>query len=177
MKRIFIGSFVKIPDLKYEKIKKDFGGIIAGKWIPEKNFHITYTFIGNSSDKDINNIRQVLSPILNKEIEVDIQFSGLGAFPNIYNPRVFFVKIKDTNGELSRLNSFISEKLAVLGYKSDKNFVPHITLKRIKHVKKQQFLNTMNRYSDIDFGSQAYIEVNIIESILTPEGAIYKKLD
>ena len=178
-KRIFIGSFINIASFskKYSQIKKEFGGTLKGRWIPEKNFHITYKFIGEVDENSLSDIRQVLGGLVNKKIEVDLEFSGLGAFPNIYNPRVFFIKVEDKTGELKILYEYINEKLALLGYKSEKSFIPHVTLKRIKGVDNKKFLEKMKKYSEINLGNQTNIEVNIIESILTPKGAEYKKLD
>ena len=47
MKRIFIGSFVNIDKKIYLSLKKDFGGLIVGRWSPLENLHITFKFIGN----------------------------------------------------------------------------------------------------------------------------------
>ncbi|SNZ02801.1 2'-5' RNA ligase [Persephonella hydrogeniphila] len=179
-KRIFIGSFVNIPDFrkKYTRIKKEFGGVIGGRWIPEENFHITFKFIGDISDNQINLIKQSLSAELDKDIQVSLQFKGLNAFPNIYNPRVFFINVYDSTGVLEQMNQSINRKLSYLGFPADnKPFKPHITLKRIKSVKKELFIERIKEFENALFGEQKSIQINIIESILRPEGALYKKVE
>ncbi|WP_293447256.1 RNA 2',3'-cyclic phosphodiesterase [Persephonella sp.] len=179
-KRVFIGSFVKIPGFskEYPKIKKEFGGILAGRWIPERNFHITYRFLGDISIYEINNIKAILKDKLEGSISVSIKFKGLGAFPNLANPRVFFIQVEDTSGNLQEISRFINQKLALLGYPEEKKlFKPHITLKRIKQVDNEQFLRKIKSYENKLFGVQKEIKINIVESILRPEGAIYKPVE
>ncbi|WP_457640266.1 RNA 2',3'-cyclic phosphodiesterase [Persephonella sp.] len=179
-KRIFIGSFVKIPSFpaEYRHIKELFGSSIKGRWIPEQNFHITYRFIGDANTGQIEELKKAISPILKREIQVNIRFEGVGAFPDIYSPRVFFINVVDTEGKLQEINGYISGRLSYLGYPPEKKpFRPHVTLKRVKSFKRQEFLSAYKKYRDVDFGTQKTVEVNIIESILQPEGAVYKKLD
>ncbi|NPA17282.1 RNA 2',3'-cyclic phosphodiesterase [Persephonella sp.] len=176
-KRIFIGSFVKIDgfDKKYTLIKKEFGGLIKGRWIPEENFHITYRFIGNVNPRQLEDIKTVLKPSLGIEYEANLIFRGVGAFPNLLKPRVFFLKVDDTRGVLDRLNGFVNEKLALLGYPPEKRpFKPHITLKRVKGYSAEKFQAKVREFSDYEFGKQAIIKLSIIESILSPGGAKYK---
>ncbi len=179
-KRVFIGSFVNIPgfEKEYLSIKKEFGGLLGGRWVPERNFHITYRFIGNVSLNEIQKIKSVLKDQLDKKISVNLQFRGLNAFPNLANPRVFFVKVEDISGNLEEINNAISKKLSLIGYTEErKPFIPHITLKRVKYVKKEIFLKKIKIYENKLFGFQKEIKINIVESILRPDGAVYKPVE
>jgi len=179
MKRIFIGSFIKFENGKrdYSKIKKEFKGALSGRWVPEENFHITYKFIGNVDENRLKDIKNQLKSQLNKPIDVDIQLNGLGAFPSIYNPKVLFVNAED-NGLLKDIFFNIDEELSYIGIEKEKrNFVPHITLMRIKKYKIEEFLKGFYKFKDYNFGKIKSIEINIVESILKPNGAVYKKLD
>ncbi len=179
-KRIFIGSFINIPDFKkeYLSIKKEFGGLLGGRWIPERNFHITYRFIGDVDLNRLQKIKTVLKDQTDKNFTVNLQFRGLNAFPNLTNPRVFYIKVEDLSGNLEEINNAINKKLSLLGYPEErKPFIPHITLKRIKYVKKEIFLKKIKIYEDKLFGVQKEIKVNIVESILNPDGAVYKPVE
>ena len=179
-KRIFVGSFINIPDFKkeYLNIKRDFGGILGGKWVPERNFHITFKFIGNVHFDEINRIKAALKDQIGKSIIVNLEFRGLNAFPNLSNPRIFFINVKDRTGNLEEINKYVNTKLSLLGYPEEKKpFIPHITLKRIKYVKKGIFQRKIESYENRFFGIQKKIKVEIIESILKPDGAIYKPVE
>ncbi|RMD45339.1 MAG: RNA 2',3'-cyclic phosphodiesterase [Aquificota bacterium] len=179
MKRIFIGSFINSKSLskKYPFIKKEFGGFLKGKWTPLENLHITYKFIGNSTDNQIILIKESLKTILNKEEPVHLIFKGFGVFPNFRNPKVFFLKVENEDGKLEEYNHYIQEKLSYLGYeKENKPFIPHITLKRPKYVDMEKFLPKLKKYEETIFGEQFSIEINVIQSILSPKRAKYIKI-
>jgi len=91
---------------------------------------------------------------------------------------VFFIKVEDLSGNLQEINNVITRNLSLLGYPEEKKpFIPHITLKRIKYVKKDIFLRKIKSYEDRFFGAQNEIKVDIVESILSPDGAVYKPVE
>ncbi len=176
-RRIFIGSFIKIDNDKYGKIKKEFKNSILGRWTPLENFHITYKFIGEVDEKQLENIKHQLKEEINKVKNVNLSLNGLGAFPSIYNPKILFIKAKESNNCLTDIHNFVEDRLSYLGIqKSDKSFIPHITLMRIKKYRIENFLKSIHKFENYNFGVIKEIEVNIIESILNPNGAIYKKI-
>ena len=178
-KRIFIGSFIDFKGLKkrYDKIKTKFRGIVYGKWTDIQNLHLTYKFIGNVNEQELKDIFHQLKTEINFEREVKLEFNGLGAFPNIYNPRILFMKVKDKNGCLTEFHNTIEEKLSSIGIKKeDREFIPHITLIRIKNVKIDRFIKVINEFKETKFGIQEGLEINVIESVLSSKGAKYIKL-
>ncbi|NPA12578.1 MAG: RNA 2',3'-cyclic phosphodiesterase [Aquificae bacterium] len=178
-KRIFIGCFVKIPNFSrvYREIKRDFSSV-SGRWIPEENFHITFKFLGDVENHRIPTVAQALSSVINRDIQANIQFKGLGAFPNFHNPKVLFVNVLDNNGVLEEIFNKVNGKLSLLGFQTENRaFKPHITLKRIKGYNREQFIQGIRKYKDTTFGGQEVVKVSIIQSILKPDGAVYKQLD
>ena len=179
MKRIFIGSFITDSTLKsnYHIIKKEFGGSLKGRWTPFENFHITYKFIGNVEDSQVVTIKQSLNSLINKDEDIHIIFRGFGVFPNIRNPRVFFLKVENPDGKLEEINSKIQERLALIGYEKDtRPFIPHITLKRPKSTDSKKLFSKMKLLEEKIWGEQFKIQINVIQSILSPEGAKYIKI-
>ena len=179
-KRLFIGIFVHSSVLKkqYIKIKKELSGVIPGRWVSPESFHITVKFLGEVEEEKILDIQNSLKSVIDKTQDISLHFKGLGVFPNLYNPKILYVKVEDKDGFLYSVNSFVETELEKLGFKKElKPFLPHITIKRIKHeVDQNKFLPKFKRFENVDFGTQKSVEVNIIESFLTPKGAIYKKL-
>ncbi|ACN99242.1 2'-5' RNA ligase [Sulfurihydrogenibium azorense Az-Fu1] len=178
-KRVFVGSFVDWKKLKksYTDIKKDLSGVVSGSWVKPENFHITYKFLGNTKVEKINDILHILNKDFNKELEVNITLKGLGVFPNLDDPKVLFFKVLE-NEILKEIFLNLEEKLYSIGYKKEiKPFIPHITILRIKEVKQAQFVEKLKKYEEKLFLKQETITVNLIESILNPTGAVYKKLN
>lgn len=178
-KRIFIGSFVDYEKLKksYTTIKKDLSGVVSGSWVKPENFHITYRFLGNTPIKKIRDILEILNKEFKGEILTNITVEGLGVFPNTENPKVLFYKVLE-NKTLKEIYDLIEDRLLSLGYKKEiKPFIPHITILRVKEVKQSQFVEKLKKYENTVFLKQKTTTVDLIESILSPKGSIYQKLN
>ena len=178
--RIFIGSFIKLESLEddYNRVKKEFNGYINGRWTPLENFHITYKFIGEIERERIDDIYKVLKSELNREIYTEIILKGLNSFPDIYSPKILFINVENKDNTLEDCHRFVEDRLSLLGFKkSQQKFIPHITLMRIKKFRKNKFIQTIRKFKDYEFGRIKKIEINIIESILNPDGAVYKKVE
>lgn len=173
-KRIFIGSFVEIENLKshYTKIKKDLSGVLYGSWVKPENFHITYKFIGNVEEEKISEIKTALNSLLNQKYEIDLVVKGLG----IFSERILYFKVME-NQKLKEINKLVEDNLSKIGFKKEiKPFIPHITLVRIKELKQNQIYEKIKKYEENIFLKQKFLTVDIIESILNPKGAIYQKI-
>ncbi len=178
-KRLFIGTFIESKPLKskYSKIKKEFGGILPGRWIKPENFHITFKFLGNVPEEEIPEIQDKLKEYLDKLQNAQFELRGLGVFPNAEHPKVLYIKVIDNDGILKKLQKFTEEKMEQLGFKKENRpFIPHITLKRIKSADVEKLKQKLEKYKEVSFGKQSIVELNLIESITNPKGAIYKKI-
>ncbi len=160
--RLFIGAFAKIYD--YEKIKKDFS-FIKGNWTKEENIHITYLFLG-----EVDEHERILGSLCNLEYKKTvIPLKGLGFFGR--PPKILYAKADEK--PLLQLQKDIC---SLLGKKSDKPFIPHVTLCRIKDVKEpKRFYQKIEEYEDKTVG-ELEIKVELIKSTLTPKGPIYSSI-
>lgn len=173
-KRIFVGTFIRTDiskNLTY--LKKDVGGLITGRWVKEENLHITFKFIGEIPVERVKAVRDSLEGLVDREIEANLTFKGLGVFPNIKEPKILYIKVQHSD-VLSNLRKEVEDRLYRIGFKKEiKPFIPHITINRIKEVKPAQLMEKLEKFEDYVFGYQNIISVNIIESILNHTGAEY----
>ncbi|NPA51867.1 MAG: RNA 2',3'-cyclic phosphodiesterase [Aquificae bacterium] len=180
MKRLFIGIFIppKVLNKQYPRLKKEFGGIIPGKWVKTENLHITLKFLGYVDNNKIKQINHSLKEIFNNPLQEPIELSGLGVFPNPKNPRILYINVKDNSNFLQELHQSIEKKMLNLGFEKErKPFKPHITIKRIKtDIDTEKFIPKLTKYKDFYFGKLESVEINLIESITLPSGAIYHKI-
>lgn len=173
-KRIFIGAFIGTGiGKKLTYLKKDIGGLIAGRWVKEENLHITFKFIGEIPAERVKAVRESLEGLIDTEIEVNLTFKGLGVFPNLREPKILYIKVQHSE-ILNDLRKEIEDRLYRIGFKREmKPFIPHITINRIKEAKPAQLLEKLEKFEDHVFGYQNIISINIIESILNHTGAEY----
>lgn len=178
-KRLFIGTFLKTDELlsEYPLIKKEFDVAATGKWVEEWNLHFTYHFLGNVSVEIIPELLKELSPIL-KEYSYALTLKGLGCFPSSKSPRVLFVNILDKEKLLKSIQANCSEVLTKFNIEIEhREFIPHLTLLRIKSFKLNFFHKSLKKYESFDFGKVDKFKVEVIESRLTGEGPIYMPIN
>lgn len=146
---------------------------IEAKPVELQNMHFTLLFLGEISEDMVQRIQNELKTI--QFDSFDISFEGIGAFPKPKYPRVVWVGVRNGANQLADLAKTVEEKLSPLGFKSDKEFKPHITMFRIKN-KIGDITDELAKYSNEKFGSQRISEIKFKKSTLTPSGPIYSDL-
>ncbi len=176
LKRIFTGTFVESDyfKVKYDEVISDFKNITKGKWVEKENLHFTYQFIGNTEESIVDEIIESLKEYL-IEYNSKLIVKGLGSFPNSTNPRVLFANVINSDKIVYEIQIKTTTILEKFGFKAEKrDYHPHITLQRIKFADKRDFRKMIEKYSDTLFCEVNSFKFNLIESNLTPNGAIYK---
>ncbi len=147
---------------------------IKAKPISKENMHFTLLFLGEITEEIASKIMGALESITFSPIQVS--FSGVGAFPNPRFPRVIWIGVDETASKnLINLASQVEEKLAPLGFKSDKPFKPHLTIFRIKN-SIGDISKELDKLKTIQLGHDTISELKFKKSILTPSGPIYSDL-
>ena len=179
MKRIFIA--VKIdPGEELLKMISSFKTALKNesiKWTEISNIHITLVFLGDTEDKRIKEIDTILSGICSGFRSFDLILRGAGIFRSLRDPRIIWAGINSSK-ELSELNKRITAELRETGTKlEERAFSPHLTLGRIKRLKDTQALSGLiGNYKDKEIQRLRVSEIILYESILSPEGPVYKPL-
>ncbi|MFC1624541.1 RNA 2',3'-cyclic phosphodiesterase [Candidatus Omnitrophota bacterium] len=148
------------------------------KWINESQMHLTLKFLGNIEKSSVQKISDIIKPIADSFNAFMIQFSQIGAFPNMRHPRVIWLGIDKGSESLKLLNKEIETGLEKNGFqKEGREYKAHLTLGRVKSLKNIQ--EAMRLLSEISFEPQSEIKITrlvLFQSTLTPKGAIYTPL-
>ncbi|MEO9308624.1 conserved hypothetical protein [Nitrosotalea sinensis] len=154
------------------KIQSEFK--IKATAVNKKNMHFTLLFLGEITEEAATSVKNALSTISFKPIEV--KFTHVGAFPNSRSPRVIWIGVDDVSAsQLVELAVQVEKKLGPLGFKSDKPFKAHLTIFRVKN-RIDDISKTIERFKDVDLGKHTITELKFKQSILTPSGPIYSDL-
>lgn len=162
---------IDIPKEIEEKIKhiqKDLKDSEEVKLTNE--FHITLKFLGEIEENKINDIVNRLKKIKENRFEVEVK--SIGVFPNEKYIRVLWLGCYSTN--LIRLAKKVRNELNNFGENDE--FVPHITIARIKTKPKNNIYNFISKYKNVEIGKFEVKEFKLKKSTLTPSGAIYNDL-
>jgi RNA 2',3'-cyclic 3'-phosphodiesterase len=158
---------------------RDLSAQVADKrprWVHPENLHVTLKFIGEVSPGKLEGIRGALAAI-QLDAPVDLQFRGLGFFPNEQLPRVLWAGIEAT-ANLPSLAANIDSALKTQGVaREERAFTPHLTLARFEPPGLHEKLRAViQQNSGRQFGSFEAREFHLIESKLKPAGAEYTSL-
>lgn len=137
------------------------------------DFHITLKFLGKVPESKLDEITDKLKQIKWKSFKFNI--NKIGFFPKPDYIRVVWVGIEPEQQAIE-LHKQVDKALS--DYKKDFDFVPHITLARVKKIlDRDKFFNEI---SNINYEKRKAIEVKtfkLMSSTLTQEGPIYKTIE
>jgi 2'-5' RNA ligase len=145
------------------------------KPVETHNMHFTIRFLGEVDERLVEDIYSVLQQVVFKPFRVRIK--GVGAFPSLSRPRVIWAGVEEGLEELREIRRQVEAGVRRLGFRPEKeDFIPHITLLRVKSRIPPNAAKLLAEYADYEFG---YIEVRVLrlkQSILTSRGPIYRTL-
>jgi 2'-5' RNA ligase len=175
--RLFIAikvpQFQKLNDV-YNEIKLSGADV---KLVETDNIHITLIFIGEVPDNKVDLVKEAVSLLQFNKFKITMK--GMGAFPSITKPRVVWVGISEGFPQLREIRSFLLKELRSRGIRpeDEKEFVPHITLGRVKGPSNLfNLANVINQHYNDYFGDFIVDKVILYKSTLTPKGPIYDEI-
>lgn len=179
MKRVFIAVKIE-PEEELLKMFSSFKNGLKNesiKWTETSNVHITLVFLGDTEEQRIKEIDQLLKGICSGYGEFEVILAGAGVFRSISDPRVIWAGISYSK-ELADLNKAITVRLHETGTRIEERiFNPHLTLGRIKRIHEVSILSgIIKNYTNKEIQRIRVKEIILFESILRPEGPIYKPL-
>ena len=179
MRRTFIA--VKIPaEVKLKELLESLRMDLREdriRWVDPEILHITLSFIGDTSDEQVNYISEQLEEIGSGYSSMELHFKELGVFRNIRKPRVFWIGM-ERNELLENLQGEIEVMLRDYGINhDDKPFSPHLTIARIKRIDDNDNLKYwLKKYRGKTIQKTKIGEVIYYESRLTSDGPIYNSI-
>lgn len=147
-------------------------------WARLDQMHLTLKFIGDTPDEDIQKITDAMQTVSQRHSPFEMQFDRTGVFGSNHSPRVIWLGMKNEPKALYELANDVLDTFDGIGYPRDRqNFVPHVTLCRIKRLIDKDFF--LQLYDAIE--QKPYIDIKVnefsfLQSFLSPQGAHYKTL-
>ena len=147
------------------------------KLVEPPNIHITMKFLGEVPEDRISAIVEALRKSAEGVMRFDIDVRGIGVFPNPRYVRVVWAGVGDGRDEIIALQRNLDRELQPLGFRPERDFVPHLTIARVKTVEqKERLIAFLKEMTDVEFGVTRAQAVELKQSKLTPKGPIYSTL-
>ena len=147
-------------------------------WCKDNQIHLTLKFVGDTPDEDIPKIINVCQEVAKNHQPFIMDFNRTGIFGSNHSPRVLWLGMSEEPKALYELEEDILDAFDGLGYLRDRqNFVPHLTLCRIKQLIDKPFFQQI--YQGIEQKTYLHADVKELvyfQSFLQPTGAVYKAL-
>jgi len=182
MKRLFLAIPIQTENNGFKPLIEDLRKRLSHEkminWVRPTNIHLTLKFIGETPPQDEPKIIDAVSKVLENQKSFTMDFNRTGLFGSRYAPRVLWLGMQQTPEELLNLEEAVLTAFDNIGYQRDRqNFVPHLTLGRIKDLyEKQYFQKVVQAIEQKSYIHQEVNEVILFQSILRPEGAVYKMM-
>ena len=180
MKRLFLAIPINTENNGFAPLVNDLRHRLSHEkminWVRPTNIHLTLKFIGETPPKDEPRIIEAVSKVVENHHSFTMDFNRTGIFGARYAPRVLWLGMQQTPEELLKLEEDVLTAFDNIGYQRDRqNFVPHLTLGRIKDLcEKQYFQKVVQAIEQKTYIHQEVNEIILFQSILRPDGAVYK---
>ncbi|MBI2507995.1 RNA 2',3'-cyclic phosphodiesterase [Candidatus Woesearchaeota archaeon] len=158
-----------------ENIKQKLGGILLDERFADavkvSDYHLTLKFLGDINEPTLERVKKELCKIRFKPFK--LKLDKIGSFPNRNFIRVIWIGVTPKRKIINLMMDV--DNLLVSLFPREKRFDSHITLARIKMVKKRdEFMKIFDVRIDECFNVD---KMKLIKSELTEKGAKYKTLE
>lgn len=180
MKRLFLAIPIQTENNGFQPLLADLRKSLSHEdrinWVRPANIHLTLKFIGETPPQDEPKIIEAVGKMLERHHPFVMDFNRTGIFGSRYAPRVLWLGMQQTPEQLLNLAEDTLDTFDKIGFPRDRqNFVPHITLGRIKELcEKQYFQKVVQAIEQKTYIRQEVKEIILFQSILRPDGAVYK---
>jgi len=149
------------------------------RWVKPSGIHLTLAFLGELSDEQLPAAKQAADAAAQQITPFEFRLKELGMFGSQRQPRVIWMGIEESSGNLFRLHGVLNRELELRGFEVDSRpFSPHLTLARIKqplNADEQQTLQSLlaSKESAPSSPRQYAHDLSVMKSELLRSGARY----
>jgi 2'-5' RNA ligase len=145
------------------------------KWVESRNLHLTLRFFGDLIDKKVRQAVEVTEAFGAEKGPVSGRLGGIGAFPGLSRPRVFWIGMPEGGTKLESLAGDLDMAYRRSGFgRADKPFRAHLTVGRVR----EGLRIDAAPIAGLQYESSPFTldRISVMKSQLTPKGPIYTSL-
>lgn len=148
------------------------------KWVDPSSIHLTLKFLGEIKKERLSTVSSLIQELSGRFQPFVMRICGVGVFPGVNRARVIWVGVEEGKSRLTQMVEEIEKKLVEQGFPRERRkWIPHLTLARIKDLKDKESIKKMvSQEKQVSVGEVEVEAITVMQSRLTPEGAIYTPL-
>ena len=152
----------------------------AIRWTRPEQIHLTLSFLGAVESGRIPGIESALRAACAGHGRHKVRVAGLGCFPDRRRPRIIWGGFAGDLRPVENLEKAIAAGFLACGcVGEDRPFQAHLTIGRVSQLNgegRKQMAEALARAQDHDFGEWEVERVDLMQSVLSPQGAAYSVL-
>ena len=146
-------------------------------WVKPASLHVTIRFLGGVEWPEVERIQALLAPPIDMA-PFDLEWRGLGTFPNNKQPRALWLGVINGAAPLAQLEAEVSRRLAQGSAVElvDRAFLPHLTIGRVKMAGAGVDWPKLLQSAEVKHASSRVNRVTLYRSELSQSGPNYTGL-
>jgi len=143
-------------------------------WSRDENLHLTIKFLGEIPERFVADLCSAAARAVAGLAPFSLRLERAGAFPVRGQPRVLWLGLSDSLGQLHELHARLENEAVLAGFaKDDRPFQPHLTIARLREPQTVRTLAAVHRQLDFEPAEFAVSELLVIRSELGSSGSKY----
>ena len=145
-------------------------------WVKPAALHVTIRFLGDVEPAEVERITPLLAPPI-PLAPFDVQWRGIGTFPNNRHPRALWLGVTNGAAQLAAVEAEISRRLAGAAVElADRALLPHLTLGRVKMAGAGLDWPKILQSAEVKHAASVIDRVTLYQSTLSQYGPHYTEL-
>ncbi len=161
-------------------LASELGDLSTVSWTKPQNMHLTLRFLGELSAGTLPVLTRDLAAQLAECYEFQMKYCSLGIFGNLHQPRVLWVGVSEPSQQLYTLTQSLEKTVKPYTKEASARYMPHITLARFKSRLDTNMARRLGllleEHKEKSFGTQFVNQIELLQSIFSPQGVSYKPL-
>lgn len=146
------------------------------KFVEPENLHFTLKFLGDITEKKASDVTASLREICSAFTPFPITLKRVGAFPSLDYMKVIWVGVESE--KFFSLSRLVDSGMGKLGFKQERDLVPHLTIGRVKFPGNKAVLKTqVEALAGAEVGDMLVDTIRLKKSELTKKGPIYTDIE
>ena len=155
----------------------------AVAWVPPPNLHLTLYFLGNQDEARLAEALTAIEDAAAESAPFEVGLHGLGAFPGLERPRIFWVGVAEGSLTARGLQARLMAGLVARGFGPESRpWHPHLTIGRVPDERRWRREDTaalrqaVARQGSVAITRLPITALSLMKSDLHPAGARYTEL-
>jgi len=164
---------IGLPLRVTEQLERMAEGIPSARWVPEDNYHLTLSFLGEVPARQLRDVLDAAKAV--RAEPFSLSFEGVGTFPKRPPARVLWAGLR-SEPLLGLLQRRLERALKELGFgPDDRKFRAHVTLARLGREAPRGAVHDWLA-EHIGFCTEPFpvTRFQLVSSVLTPGGSEYQ---